>query len=591
MVSTPVGAPPAAAAAASKAAAAAAAASKAAAAAAAAASKAAAAAAEAQEEATNVRHCSSGAWRSPVHVHRSQLRQTYEEILASRRHQSSSSSSNNNNSSSSSSCPLSTPVSPQKLQPSKAAARMAVRRLTRDAAAPAATATAAAATAAAATAAAAAGCVDTASPPPEAAAAGGRQRLRLRDGRWTSSRSSSRSSSSRRSSIRRNCSSSSSSSHRDVQVCMVPPVSSSLWTVDLLAEVESDSAAAAAAAGGLGAARGGVFGLLLKQQQQHAAHAETVASGSMELGGGVQSGKRSLSVKRQHRAELARFVTAACHQEIDRSLLPFQVYRLQTTAAICMAWGLLLCVLGVCLLLFALHQNEVVIEYSSKMRQGAVLPFRVSRQLQPPLYVYYRIQDFYANFRPYVKDGPPETAAEALAVREVDGVQTLPSLAEVVGTGERLSGDKVTPESESFFPCGWQSVSLFNDVLEIKKQDGSEIGNVTLDTENVAFPWDFLQFMLPRTDWESEKLTPWVLPSDPRFRVWLHPPFTPGFQKLYAVSAESLEPDTQYYAVISTNLWPAEAWGASKAFVVASLTPMGGPNLPLALFCLFTAGL
>lgn len=34
--------------------------------------------------------------------------------------------------------------------------------------------------------------------------------------------------------------------------------------------------------------------------------------------------------------------------------------------------------------------------------------------------------------------------------------------------------------------------------------------------------------------------------------------------------------------------WPADAWGAKKSLVLASLTPLGGPNMPLAIVTLFS---
>ncbi|CDJ44967.1 hypothetical protein, conserved, partial [Eimeria tenella] len=158
--------------------------------------------------------------------------------------------------------------------------------------------------------------------------------------------------------------------------------------------------------------------------------------------------------------------------------------------------------------------------------------------------------------------------------------------------GDPSDPDPSDPNDPNFFPCGAQSVALFNDEITIKRKgpDGA-IKDVPLNFENVAYEWDFLQFMVSNRTWESEGLEPWILPSNPKFRVWLHPPFTPSFQKLYAVLSEPLVPGEQYYAVLTSNKWPAEAWGAKKSFVITGLTPMGGANFPLAIFTLATGAL
>ncbi|OEH78052.1 hypothetical protein cyc_07696 [Cyclospora cayetanensis] len=333
-------------------------------------------------------------------------------------------------------------------------------------------------------------------------------------------------------------------------------------------------------------------------------------------------------VKHRHREELRNFLGDFCQQEIQRSWLPFQVYRLEVTMYICVTWGIVLLALGIALLIFALDATEVVIEYNNSTPEGDVVPFNVQKRLNPPVYVYYRIQGFYANYRPYVKDGPPQvsssykcdekssadassgtrcihelsslvfsssacirsavfirTREEALALRLVGGVQTLPRLEFAAESGLPMR----TSATEEAFPCGAQSVALFNDDLELKKQKGGgPVTTLSLNTNDVPYKWDFLQFMVKKSSWTESGLEPWILPSDPKFRVWLHPPVTPDFQKLYGIITEALVPNVQYYAVLSQNKWPAGEWGAKKAFVIASLTPMGGPNMPLALFTIVT---
>ncbi|XP_026190150.1 uncharacterized protein LOC34623606 [Cyclospora cayetanensis] len=386
----------------------------------------------------------------------------------------------------------------------------------------------------------------------------------------------------------------SSSSDSDVSRSASSPSLSSCWTLRLPVAAPSDLDASAA----LELAAPAVGGWILHhhQQQQHAAEPCVRASVDRVDEAGDDEREYRGPVKHRHREELRNFLGDFCQQEIQRSWLPFQVYRLEVTMYICVTWGIVLLALGIALLIFALDATEVVIEYNNSTPEGDVVPFNVQKRLNPPVYVYYRIQGFYANYRPYVKDGPPQvsssykcdvirTREEALALRLVGGVQTLPRLEFAAESGLPMR----TSATEEAFPCGAQSVALFNDDLELKKQKGGgPVTTLSLNTNDVPYKWDFLQFMVKKSSWTESGLEPWILPSDPKFRVWLHPPVTPDFQKLYGIITEALVPNVQYYAVLSQNKWPAGEWGAKKAFVIASLTPMGGPNMPLALFTIVT---
>ena len=85
-----------------------------------------------------------------------------------------------------------------------------------------------------------------------------------------------------------------------------------------------------------------------------------------------------------------------------------------------------------------------------------------------------------------------KTQEEALALREISGIQTLPSLLTSVG-----SNDPIPPTTEEIFPCGAQSVALFNDDLQIKRHDAKgTVSSLNLAVENVPYKWDFLQFMV-----------------------------------------------------------------------------------------------
>ncbi|RQX72041.1 LEM3/CDC50 family protein [Toxoplasma gondii CAST] len=293
--------------------------------------------------------------------------------------------------------------------------------------------------------------------------------------------------------------------------------------------------------------------------------------------------------------EVTTFLSDLYQQTQRRSPLPFQLFLRRSTSLFCTCWGVLLVVLGLGVLYLSGKSQEFVVPYESGMTTTSV--FQVPEHLEAPVFVYYRITDFYGNYRPYLKDGPESVSTsykcdiilsqrEALDFRTFNGVLTLPTLR------RSIDGKPIPEDSPRAFPCGLQSLSLFNDKFSVHRVVANcAEEDLSISTDDIAYHWDFTRFMVRNSTWEKLDAMPWILPSDDRFRVWLHPPFTPSFQKLYGVINTSLEPDNSYFLRFSESQWPAEQWQATKAIVFVSLAPViGGANYPLAYACLATGG-
>ncbi|PFH38238.1 hypothetical protein BESB_005790 [Besnoitia besnoiti] len=301
------------------------------------------------------------------------------------------------------------------------------------------------------------------------------------------------------------------------------------------------------------------------------------------------------TAKYRHRKKVKVFLSNLYQQDHRRSPLPFQLFLRRCTTLFCTCWGLLLVLLGFLVLFLSSKSHRVEIPYASGVRQKR---FHVPERMGSPVYLYYRIGEFYGNYRPYIKDGPQSVSTsyvchevksqqEAVDFRTFNGTLTLPSLLYSV------NGERIPPDSRRAFPCGLQSVSLFNDEFSVHRViQGLGEEEISISTEDVAYHWDFTRFMLPNSTWETVGAMPWILPSNERFRVWIHPPFTPAFQKLYGVLHTTLEPGQQYFLRFSDSSWPAEQWRTTKAIVLVTLAPIiGGANYPLGYFCIAAGGL
>lgn len=126
---------------------------------------------------------------------------------------------------------------------------------------------------------------------------------------------------------------------------------------------------------------------------------------------GVTRRSRHSERRIEHRDRVEKFLYDLYQQQLPRSDLPFKMFRPKATFAFCSLWGFVLVSLGVALFVFSMDRREVVIDYSSQDGDMASIPFSVSKSMPTPVYVYYRIDGFYANFRAYVKDGPRQLSS------------------------------------------------------------------------------------------------------------------------------------------------------------------------------------
>lgn len=113
----------------------------------------------------------------------------------------------------------------------------------------------------------------------------------------------------------------------------------------------------------------------------------------------------------EHSDRVEKFLYDLYQQQLPRSDMPFKMFRPKATFAFCGLWGLVLVSLGIALFVCFMDHREVVIEYSSDDGDMALIPFTVSKAMPTPVYLYYRIDGFYANFRAYVKDGPHQLSS------------------------------------------------------------------------------------------------------------------------------------------------------------------------------------
>ncbi|KAI8083342.1 ligand-effect modulator 3 family [Gilbertella persicaria] len=189
--------------------------------------------------------------------------------------------------------------------------------------------------------------------------------------------------------------------------------------------------------------------------------------------------------------------------------------------------------------------------------------------MKAPVYMYYRLTNFYQNHRQYIKN--------------FDDTQLLGNRAS--GSTLRTNCDPLAYDDTGkiIYPCGLIANSMFN-------------GNhfVYLRLRNIAWPSDKQKY--GRTQYQPSEIVPppnWAqrypngqytneypppdLSTQERFMVWMHVAALPDFRKIWGRNDTLDLPAGRYRAYVDMN-FDTRQYGGEKWLVLSTTTGMGGRN-------------
>lgn len=197
----------------------------------------------------------------------------------------------------------------------------------------------------------------------------------------------------------------------------------------------------------------------------------------------------------------------------------------------------------------------------------------VTQDMNPPVYVYYELQNFYQNHRRYVKSK---------------------SDVQLAGTWEVNSGSLVdcdplrTQGSQVLFPCGLIAASVFNDTFALSPpltMSETDISWASDRNRKFKAPSMALVNASRATVRYIDQMYPGVISStaDEHFIVWMRVAALPTFRKLYGRINEKVAAGTTLTFTVASNYRVASFEG-KKAIVVSTVSFLGGKNafIPIA---------
>ncbi|RAL10786.1 CDC50/LEM3 family protein [Aspergillus homomorphus CBS 101889] len=207
------------------------------------------------------------------------------------------------------------------------------------------------------------------------------------------------------------------------------------------------------------------------------------------------------------------------------------------------------------------------------------LIFEIPDRLEPPVFMYYRLTNFYQNHRRYVKS----LDIDQLKGKAVDN-KTI--------SGGSCDPLKLDPSGKAYYPCGLIANSQFNDTISSPQLlNGDDAQTYYMTNKGIA--WDSDKQLIKKTQYNKWQVVPppnWHdryphgyldgipnLHEDEEFMVWMRTAALPAFSKL------SRRNDTTAMAAGSYQLdiedrFPVTEYGGTKSILISTRTVIGGQN-------------
>ena len=222
------------------------------------------------------------------------------------------------------------------------------------------------------------------------------------------------------------------------------------------------------------------------------------------------------------------------------------------------------------------------------------MAFSVTKDIEGPVYLYYRLTNYFQNNRMYAKSVDwGQLKGKAQGRRELS-------------TCAPLVGPSSEDNSVVYYPCGLIANSMFSDVIgDLKRSDQVEY---KFSDKGIAWPSDLAKYNT--TTYTLDQIRPppyWTnhsnyvdqatgtyksipeLNQDERFMVWMRTASFPTFRKLYGIHSGSLPAGDYTLSIKST--FDVRSFSGTKTIIIANGSWIGGKNLALGIAYAIVGGL
>ncbi|CAG8708410.1 13179_t:CDS:2 [Racocetra persica] len=227
-------------------------------------------------------------------------------------------------------------------------------------------------------------------------------------------------------------------------------------------------------------------------------------------------------------------------------------------------------------------KSNITIPPNNKTIPQCSIRFYIHKEMKPPVYLYYRLTNFYQNERNYARSLDTDQLKGKIIDKEKIKRGGCKNFGVLHGT--------------IIYPCGLLANSMFNDTignLTLINDESLQNTNLTYNFSytGIAPPADAAKYKL--TEYNISEIRPpsnWVErypngtytsdypPIDPskdeHFQVWMHTAGLPIFRKPYGLN-EHMPLQVGYYQIDVGTVFPVKGYGGTKSIVISTTSVVG----------------
>jgi len=229
--------------------------------------------------------------------------------------------------------------------------------------------------------------------------------------------------------------------------------------------------------------------------------------------------------------------------------------------------GLIFIPIGIGIVISSNDVIEVDVRYDVTCDVGHVcnITLNVPQDMSGPVYLYYRLVNYYQNHRRYVQSRNDDQL-RGLPVTTYSDLSNCDPFISKNGNNDQ------DPVEQWYWPCGLIAKSVFNDTFSLWSPTSSPIN---LRKSGIAWASDKeKKFKNPAADTPGIRVIPDF--EDEDFIVWMRTAGLPDFKKLYRIIDQDI-PAGQYTVLVTSN-YPVSSFSGEKHVVLSTTTWIGGKN-------------